>query len=98
MHQAHPPSGTGLSDFETSVDDDTLNEVIMAVNMTTQGVLGTCYYVAKDETLYLMEDTACGSVELVESSKSRLDHAFEIANASSETVHRPNNCTRFHED
>jgi DNA mismatch repair protein MSH5 len=48
-------------------NDDTLIEVIMAVDMTPRGTVGCCYYVARDEKLYFMEDIQCGDVNVVDS-------------------------------
>ncbi len=48
-------------------NDDTLIEVIMAVDMTPRGTVGCCYYVARDEKLYFMEDIQCGDVHIIDS-------------------------------
>jgi len=48
-------------------NDDTLIEVIMAVDMTPRGTVGCCYYVARDEKLYFMEDIQCGDVDVIDS-------------------------------
>jgi DNA mismatch repair protein MSH5 len=52
---------------ERDENDETVNEVIMAVDMTLRGTVGCCYYVAKDEKLYFMEDIQFGDVEVVDS-------------------------------
>jgi DNA mismatch repair protein MSH5 len=46
--------------------DDTLNEVVMAVDMTPRGTVGCCYYVARDEKLFFMEDIQFGHVDVVD--------------------------------
>jgi DNA mismatch repair protein MSH5 len=48
-------------------NDDTLNEIVMAVDMTARGAVGCCYYVARDEKLYFMEDVQLGDVNVVDS-------------------------------
>jgi len=48
-------------------NDETLIEVIMAVDMTPRGTVGCCYYVARDEKLYFMEDIQCGDVDVIDS-------------------------------
>jgi len=48
-------------------NDDTLIEVVMAVDMTPRGMVGCCYYVARDEKLYFMEDIQCGDVDVIDS-------------------------------
>jgi DNA mismatch repair protein MSH5 len=47
-------------------NDDTLNEIIMAVDMTQRRTIGCCYYVARDEKLYFMEDIQLGDVNVVD--------------------------------
>jgi DNA mismatch repair protein MSH5 len=46
--------------------DDTLNEVVMAVDMTPRGTVGCCYYVARDEKLFFMEDIQFGDADVVD--------------------------------
>jgi DNA mismatch repair protein MSH5 len=46
--------------------DDTLIEIVMSVDMTPRGTVGCCYYVAKDEKLYFMEDIQCGDVDVID--------------------------------
>jgi DNA mismatch repair protein MSH5 len=38
----------------------------MSVDMTPRGTVGCCYYVAKDEKLYFMEDIQCGDVDVID--------------------------------
>ncbi|KAI1079458.1 muts domain V-domain-containing protein [Whalleya microplaca] len=45
---------------------DALNEVIMAIDMKDNGNLGCAYYIALDETLYLLEDVAMSGIDFVE--------------------------------
>jgi DNA mismatch repair protein MSH5 len=47
-------------------DDDTLNEVVMSVDMTPRQTVGCCYYVARDEKLFFMEDIQLGDADVVE--------------------------------
>jgi hypothetical protein len=49
--------------------NDTLNEVIMAVDLMPRGTVGCCYYVARDEKLYFMEDIQFGEVDVVDARK-----------------------------
>ena len=55
------------------IHDDTLSEVIMAVDMTTRGTVGCCYYVAREERLYFMEDIQIGDVDIVDTRVSNLN-------------------------
>ncbi|KAI8936520.1 hypothetical protein NX059_006924 [Plenodomus lindquistii] len=54
-------------------DDDTLNEVIMAVDLLPRGVVGCCYYVARDEKLYFMEDVQFGDVDIVDTLRVSIE-------------------------
>ncbi|KAH7095817.1 muts domain V-domain-containing protein [Paraphoma chrysanthemicola] len=59
------------SDLEAN--EDTLNEVIMAVDLTPKGTVGCCYYVARDEKVFFMEDIAMGDVDVVDTLKTFID-------------------------
>lgn len=48
-----------------SEEADHLNEVIMAIDLRDRGTVGCCYYVAREEKLYLMEDAKHGGLEVV---------------------------------
>lgn len=50
-------------------DDDSLNEIIMAVEMRERGTIGCAYYVAREETLYLVEDIKMASIDIVDTLK-----------------------------
>ena len=62
-----PPPPPPQDDFEA--DLETLNEVIMAVNVTDRGTVGCSYYVARTETLYFMEDLRMGGHDIVDARK-----------------------------
>jgi DNA mismatch repair protein MSH5 len=47
----------------------TKEQVIMAVDLTLRGTVGCCYYVARDEKLYFMEDLQFGEVDVVDARK-----------------------------
>lgn len=55
-----------LASEDGDTNDDTLSEVIMAVDMTPRGTVGCCYYVAREERLYFMEDIQIGDVDIVD--------------------------------
>lgn len=46
--------------------DDSLDQVIMAVDMRDKGTVGCCYYVAKEEKLYMMDDVKSGGIEVID--------------------------------
>lgn len=62
--------GRGVNDIHSEEDDDAVNEVIMAIDMREHGSrgssLGCAYFVALEQTLYLLEDVAMATVDLVE--------------------------------
>ncbi|KAG8626256.1 hypothetical protein KVT40_005201 [Elsinoe batatas] len=62
-----PPRG--LRD-DQDLDDDSLQEIVMAINVKERGSVGCAYYVARDEKLYCMEDVKQGGPEIVDALKS----------------------------
>jgi hypothetical protein len=63
-----PDAHQGDEDTEQDdIHDDTLSEVVMAIDMTPRGTVGCCYYVAREEKLYFMEDIQVGDAGIVES-------------------------------
>ena len=47
-------------------ENDSLDEVIMAVDLRDKGTVGCCYYVAREEKLYLMEDVKYGGLDVID--------------------------------
>lgn len=50
-------------------DSDALNEIIMAVEMKERSSVGCAYYVAREETLFLMEDIKMAGLDIVDTLK-----------------------------
>ena len=50
-------------------DNDSLNEVVMAVDLRDRGTVGCCYYIAREEKLYLIEDVKSGGIEVLDTRK-----------------------------
>ena len=46
--------------------DDILTEVILAIDMKDSGNVGCAYYVAAEETLYMLHDIPCGDIDVVD--------------------------------
>ncbi|GAB7338813.1 hypothetical protein MBLNU457_5511t2 [Dothideomycetes sp. NU457] len=71
--QSAPPSASApdpVQDAEESLaSDDSLNEIVMAVNVQSRGTVGCAYYVAQEERLYFMEDVTLGGADVVEALK-----------------------------
>jgi DNA mismatch repair protein MSH5 len=53
--------------------DHTLNEVVMAVDLTPKGTVGCCYYVARDEKMFFMEDIQIGDVDVADALRMYID-------------------------
>jgi DNA mismatch repair protein MSH5 len=69
-NSAHVPSkeGSGRS-TEREDDDDSLNEVVLAVDLRERGTVGCAYYLAREEKIFCMEDWKLGSVTTVDARK-----------------------------
>ena len=46
--------------------DETLDNVIMAIDMKEHGTVGCAYYVAREERLFCMEDIVHGGIDTLE--------------------------------
>lgn len=80
-------------------NDDLLNEVIMAVDLTSRGTVGCCYYVAREEKLYFMEDMQFGNADVVDSCKYLFSwHAALLLTTISESIHRSYSHSGFEQD
>ncbi|KAF7193999.1 MutS protein-like 5 [Pseudocercospora fuligena] len=71
-------------------DDETLNEVAMAVNVTDRGTVGCAYYNARAETLYFMEDVPLGGADIVDALKLFIDPTMILTSTkcNEETISR----------
>lgn len=54
------------ADADENGEDDSIQEVVMAVDMRDRGTIGCCYYVAAKETLYLMADIKAAGLEVID--------------------------------
>jgi DNA mismatch repair protein MSH5 len=66
---ARPASTPLIESGHPEADDaqlDSLNEVVMAVDLKERGTVGCCYYVAREEKLYFMEDIQLGGLDVVD--------------------------------
>ncbi|KAI0845599.1 muts domain V-domain-containing protein [Daldinia vernicosa] len=55
-----------IDDMLSNEDTDALSEIILAIDMKENGNLGCAYYIAIDESLFLLEDVAMSGMDLVE--------------------------------
>lgn len=75
----HSEHNSGEGGREPDPDADSLNEVVMAVDIRERGTVGCSYYVAREEKLYFMEDVKLGGPEVVDACKI-LFTSFEMLN------------------
>lgn len=54
------------SNDQDSETDNSLDHVIMAVDMRDKGTVGCSYYVAKEEKLYMMDDVKYGGIDVID--------------------------------
>ncbi|KAL8885773.1 MAG: hypothetical protein Q9215_006422 [Flavoplaca cf. flavocitrina] len=54
------------TDINEREEDDSLNEVVMAIDLRDRGTVGCAYYIAREEKLYMMQDMSSGGIETVE--------------------------------
>lgn len=96
-------------DIQDREESDSLDEVIMAVDLRDKGTVGCCYYVAREEKLYLMEDVKYGGIDVIGALKlhvmpttillsSRVDESVESYLNQDQGVHESVNgdVERFH--
>lgn len=75
MHQVprQPPTSVTPSsrrdNFDDDASDETLDEIVMAVDWKPRGTVGCAYYVAAKEKLYFMEDIESGGLDIIEARK-----------------------------
>ncbi|KAF2748154.1 hypothetical protein M011DRAFT_422382 [Sporormia fimetaria CBS 119925] len=56
----------------------------MAVDLRERGTVGCCYYVAREETLYFMEDVKIGGLEVVDILKSYIEPTVILVSTKSD--------------
>lgn len=57
------------AEIEEREGTDLINEIMMAIDVKKGGNVGCAYYVAREETLYLMQDIASGDIGIVDTLK-----------------------------
>ncbi|OAG13030.1 uncharacterized protein CC84DRAFT_1255161 [Paraphaeosphaeria sporulosa] len=53
--------------------DDTLSEVVMAIDLQQKDTVGCCYYVAREERLYFTEDIKLGGLAVIDALRVYID-------------------------
>jgi len=57
-------------------DIDSLNEVVMALDLRNSHTVGCSFYIAKEETLYLLGDVKHGGLDIVDTCPSSWSRSF----------------------
>ena len=47
-------------------EDDALDDVVMAIDVSGRETIGCCYYVARDEKLYYMAEAKLADLQMIE--------------------------------
>ena len=50
-------------------NDESLDHILMAVDLRKRGTVGCAYYIAREERLFAMEDIVSGGTEIIEKRK-----------------------------
>ena len=54
---------------QEQVENESIDQIVMAVDMRDEGTVGCCYYLAARETIYLMVDIKSAGVDIVDLRK-----------------------------
>jgi DNA mismatch repair protein MSH5 len=57
------------AEIQEREEHDSVNEIMMAVDIKKGGTVGCAYYTAREETLYLMQDLPSGDLAIVDTLK-----------------------------
>lgn len=60
-------AGEQNRDDEQDFDED-LDTVVMAIDIKDRGTVGCCYYVAREEKIYLLSDARIADPTIIDSS------------------------------
>lgn len=72
-HHPGSYSAPGSNDCPEGDEPEGLDEIIMAIDMKDNGTVGSAYYVAIDEALFLQEDVTMAGIEFVETLLLRVE-------------------------
>lgn len=61
-----PRASSHERNYSEAALDDTLGEIIMAIDLKQKDTVGCCYYVAREEKLYFTEDIQLGGLAVVD--------------------------------
>lgn len=67
------------ADIAEREEDDSLNEVVMAVDLRDRGTIGCAYYIAREQKLYMAQDVRSGGIEIIETRKHLSDLSQRMA-------------------
>lgn len=66
-------SAPGSNFYAEGDEPEDLDEIIMAIDMKDNGTVGSAYYVAIDEALFLQEDVSMAGIEFIETLLLRVE-------------------------
>lgn len=83
VHVASPPpvqdevdifeAGENETDIKEREDCDSVNEVVMAVELKGRGAVGCAYYLAREEKLCMMADISMAGLDIIDTLKVHVD-------------------------
>ena len=59
------------ADIQSREQEDSIHEVVMAIDMRNRDNIGCCYYVAAEEKMYLLNDVVHGGLDVFATRKHR---------------------------
>lgn len=68
-------------------EDDSMNEVVMAVDLRDRGTVGCAYYVAREQKLYMTEDVRLGGIEVISMCMAPFPASTDSADPQSVKLH-----------
>ena len=66
-------AGENETDIQEREDCDSMNEVVMAVELKGRGTVGCAYYLAREEKLCMMADISMAGLDIIDTLKVHVD-------------------------
>lgn len=89
-HVAAPPSvqtqnsDVGIEENESDIqereDQDSMNEIVMAVELKERGTIGCAYYIAREEKLCVMADISIAGLDIIDTLKIHIEPTGRFRN------------------
>lgn len=75
------------AEIDEREEDDSMNEVVMAVDLRDRGTVGCTYYVAREQKLYMTEDVRVGGIEVISMCMAPFPASTNSADPESVKLH-----------